>query len=90
MPRRKKPSMRYLVQGFESKEKIELLLSLTKIDSDNIHCALNDYFVRGFEMAEAAEINNVRHSNLSRAVDTLNRISGTVEKLFELKSVSLN
>jgi len=41
-------------------------------------------------MAEAAEINNVRHSNLSRAVDTLNRISGTVEKLFELKSVSLN
>lgn len=36
--------MDYLIQGGESSEKINLLLSLTKISSDNIKQSLTDYY----------------------------------------------
>lgn len=44
--------MRYLVQGGEDAETVELLLSLTRIDSDDVKSALKDYLVRGLVMRQ--------------------------------------
>jgi len=76
--------MRYITQGGESPERYELLISLTRISSEDIKAALKDYLVTGLADATAAAVNGVPLSNFTRALKTLNDTAATVEKIKEL------
>lgn len=76
--------MRYITQGSESQERYELLISLTRISSEDIKAALKDYLVTGLADATAASVNGVPLSNFTRALKTLNDTAATVEKIKEL------
>lgn len=81
--------MKYLVQGMETKAKVALLIELTSIKSDKIIDALTDHLVRDFDVADSATLNNVKQGNVSRALATLNEAAAIVEKLYELKTISV-
>lgn len=80
--------MNYLCQGLESYRKVDLLLKLTRISSENMQMALSDHLANNFTVSQAATINNVNHSNLMAALKKLNTVAETVELLHELKCVS--
>ena len=79
--------MKYLSQGLENTKKINLLLQLTKISSDNITSAIHDHLVSNFSTGDAANLNNCKQGNLSVALKELNKVAELTEKLFELKSI---
>jgi hypothetical protein len=76
--------MKYLLQGGESAERLQLLLQLTNIESSDIVAALNDHFVFGHQEAVAAIRNEVKKSNLSRAMKRIEEVANTVEQIKEL------
>jgi len=51
--------MKFLTKGLESKNRINLLLQLTKIGSDNIKSALIDHLTKGLTENDAAMLNGV-------------------------------
>ena len=77
--------MKYLSQGLESKNKVDLLLQLTKISSDDMKYAIHDHLVKNFTVGDSATLNNLKQSNLTHALNSLNKIAETVEKINELK-----
>jgi hypothetical protein len=77
--------MRYLSQGLESHKKVELLLKLTRISSENMQMALSDHLANNFTVAQSALINDVKVGNLRVALAKLNDVAETVERLYELK-----
>ena len=79
--------MKYLFKGMQSQERFELLLSLTRIQSESVISALNDYLVRGMDKKAAAVINGVEMPNLSAALTKLERKAAIVEKIKELDNV---
>lgn len=81
--------MNYLVQGMESKKKMELLFTMTKITRDNLQGALIDHFCRDFCLSDAAALNGVKRPNLNPAIEKLNEIAEFAEKYFELKTYHL-
>lgn len=76
--------MNYLTQSSQSKARFTLLLQLTKIDSENVISALNDYLVAGLNMATAATINNITQANLKRGLIALEKQAAIVEQIKEL------
>lgn len=76
--------MKYITQGGESAERYQLLISLTRISSEDVKAALKDYLVIGLADATAAAINGVQLSNFTRALNTLNTVASTVEQIKEL------
>tara|TARA_R110001583_G_scaffold92644_1_gene235311 strand:+ start:25 stop:288 length:264 start_codon:yes stop_codon:yes gene_type:complete len=76
--------MKYLIQGREPAERLQLLLQLTNIESPDIVATLNDHFVIGHQDTVAAIRNNVKKSNLSRAIARLEQVAFTVEQIKEL------
>ena len=80
--------MKYLSQGMESKKKVELLFNLTKITSYNIKQAVYDHLVKNFSIGDAATLNSCQQSNLTHAINALNKIAETVEKVNELNYMS--
>lgn len=73
-----------LIKGQESDKRLELLLQLTKISSEDIKAALYDHLVRGFEANQAALLNDVPQQNFVRAYKQVNKVASTVEKIKEL------
>ena len=76
--------MRILVQGLESKERVELLLQLTRIDSENIQSALVAHLCKGHKEDDAAMLNDVPRQNFNRAMKRLNRVAEIIEQIKEL------
>ena len=76
--------MKYLSQGMESRRKVHLLLSLTKITSCNITSAIDDHLIRNFSIGDAALVNGCKQANLTVAINTLNLVAEIVEKINEL------
>ncbi|MEO3684059.1 PapB/FocB family fimbrial expression transcriptional regulator [Shewanella vesiculosa] len=76
--------MKYLIQGGESAERLQLLLQLTNIESPDVVAASQDHFVAGHKDTVAAIRNNVKKSNLSRAIARLEQVAFTVEQIKEL------
>jgi hypothetical protein len=76
--------MKYLIQGGESAERLQLLLQLTNIESPDVVATLNDHFVTGHQDTVAAIRNNVKKSNLSRAIARLEQVAFTVEQIKEI------
>lgn len=84
--------MRYLVQGGQDAETVELLLSLTRIDSEDVKLALVAHLVHGLSDATSCATYDVSQSNFNRALNRLEQVAATVERLIEkrvrhLKSV---
>lgn len=79
--------MRYLSQGLESYRKVDLLLKLTRISSENMQMALSDHLANNFTVPNAAFINDVKVGNLRVALAKLNEVAKTVELINELKLV---
>ena len=76
--------MNYLIAGGESKERVELLLSLTKISSEQLTDSIIDHLCVGHSEKDAIAINGVTQSNFNRAMKKLNDVAGIVEKIKEL------
>lgn len=67
---------------------IALFIKLTKIDSENLIAAIHDHFVRDYNISQSAAINSVPQPNLTLAINRLNEIAETVERINELKYTS--
>lgn len=76
--------MRYLVQGSQTQERLEWLLKLTRIASEDVITALRLHLVTGLAESTAAHVADVKLSNLKRALDTLNETAEAVEKIKEI------
>ena len=79
--------MKYLFKGMQTQERFELLLSLTRIQSESVIRALNDYLVRGMDKKAAAFANGVQMPNFSAALTKLERKAEIVEKIKELDKI---
>ena len=76
--------MNYLIAGGESNERVELLLSLTKINSEPLRDSIVDHLCVGHAEKDAVLLNGVTQSNFNRAMKKLNDVAGIVEKIKEL------
>ena len=77
----KSSRMNYLIAGNESKQRVELLLSLTKITSDQVKDSITDHLCAGYSQRDAVILNGVTQSNFTRAMRTLNDVACIVEKI---------
>lgn len=73
--------MNYLLSGHESKERVELLLKLTKISSEAVQEAITDHLVKGLPENLAASLNDVQQPNFYRALTRLNEVACIVEEI---------
>ena len=73
-----------LVRGLERQDRVELLISLTRMSSETQKQAIIDHLVKGRSDTEAAFLNDVSQSNFNRAISRLNEIAGIVEKIKEI------
>ncbi|WP_027696718.1 PapB/FocB family fimbrial expression transcriptional regulator [Vibrio litoralis] len=76
--------MNYLSQGLETEERFLLLLSLTKIRSDSQVKALRMYLVDGLSFSLSASLNEITEPNFQRAMNRLEKVAGTIEKIKEI------
>jgi hypothetical protein len=76
--------MNYLLAGSEPAKRVELLLSLTRIDSEDVKDALRDHLVKGMNDANAIAIHGINKSNFSRALSRLNEVAGVVEQIKDI------
>ena len=74
--------MSFLI-GHESVARVRLLLSLTKISSDDVIEAVYHHLCNGFQVDTAALLSDVEPGSLSRAVKKLSAINDIVEKIKE-------
>lgn len=75
--------MKYLFAGGQTEERLNLLLSLTKISSEAVLAALHDHLVKGFSISDAATINSTAQQNVDRALSKLEKVADMVEKIKE-------
>ena len=76
--------MKYLFIGSQSEQRFEMLLSLTRINSDDVIAALYDHLVKGATESSAAIINGISMSNFNRAFKKLNDMAEAVERIKEI------
>lgn len=76
--------MKLLHAASQTCERLSLLLSLTKISSDDIQAGLKYHLVKGFDVNNAAQLAGVKQPNLKRALDTLEMVAKSVEAIKEL------
>lgn len=73
--------MNYLLPGFESKRRIELLLSLTRISSPEVIAALTLHYTSSLPAERAAARHGIEVSNFMRGQKKLEQIAATVEAI---------
>lgn len=76
--------MKVLIKGSQTEKRLDLLLSLTGIDSPNKIEALNMHLVAGWDAGISARTNVVDVGNFSRCLATLEEVAQTVEQIKEL------
>lgn len=76
--------MRYLIQGSESKERLELLFKLASRLGDDSKGALIDHLHTGHPEELSAYKHGLTKSNFIRAMNRLNDVAATVEQIKEL------
>tara|TARA_R110000744_G_scaffold43892_2_gene98123 strand:- start:250 stop:633 length:384 start_codon:yes stop_codon:yes gene_type:complete len=77
--------MRQLLQGMESREKVDCLLAMTKIEAGPKVEAIYYHLVGGAAQNRAAFAFSVKQSKLSEALTTLNEQATHCERYHELK-----
>lgn len=70
--------------GIESKERIELLLTLTPKFNDNTKKALRFHFVNGGDVAMCSFMFGIAQPNMQRSINRLNEVNHTVEQIKQL------
>lgn len=78
--------MNYLLRGGYNPQKLELMLSLTSIRSEDIRASIHNHLVDGCAVDLAAALNGADVANLKRALKKLNEIASIVE---EIKNIDL-
>ena len=78
--------MKVLIKGMETQARIDLLLQLTKVKSENKKQALYDHYCNGSTVSAAAALNGVKQPKLAELIAKIERIAVINEKLFELKN----
>ncbi|QYK07600.1 hypothetical protein [Shewanella mangrovisoli] len=73
--------MNYLLPGFESKRRIELLLSLTRISSPDVIAALTLHYTSALPAERAAARHGIEVSNFVRGQKKLEQIAAKVEAI---------
>lgn len=73
--------MKMLVKGLEEKLRVNLMMKLTRIDSENVKSALIDHLTKGLSEDDAAMLNDVRQQNFNRALKRLNEVATIVEDI---------
>jgi hypothetical protein len=73
-----------LMQQQQSPEYMELLFTLTRFKGDMKH-AINAHFLQGWAVTNAAQVHDVKLSNLTTAIKRLNEVNDTVQKLHRVK-----
>lgn len=73
-----------LCPGIESKESVEILLSLTKLSSEPMKKALMYHFVNGAADNYCYMAFSVTPSNFARDVKKLNEVAKKIDKYFEI------
>jgi hypothetical protein len=76
--------MNRLLPGFESKQRIELLLSLTRINSPAVVAALTLHYSSALPAERAAARHHIALSNFMRGQIRLERVAATIESIKEL------
>lgn len=76
--------MKTLHAASQTNERLDLLLSLTKISSSDIIKGLEYHLVNGFDVNNAALLSDVKQPNLKRALNQLENISQIVESIKEI------
>jgi hypothetical protein len=76
--------MKMLVRGIEPQARVDLIMQLTKIGSENIRSALIDHLSKGLSENDAAMLNDVPQQNFNRALKRLNEVAAVVEEIKEL------
>lgn len=71
--------MKYLFAGSQSEDRLKLILSETKISSEDIKSALYDHLVRGFDVKGSAVMNGVAQQNVDRALNKLESMARMIE-----------
>jgi len=79
--------MKRLVQGLESLEKINILLSMTSIKSDVIKTALTRHYVYGWNDEHVIESLSIDSSNFKRADKKLNEYADKFVRLCEIEGL---
>ncbi|AQS40231.1 Adhesin biosynthesis transcription regulatory protein [Shewanella psychrophila] len=82
--------MNYLLPGGEQLKRLQLLLKLTKITSEQQINALTEHYVNGLSAERAAARFQIEKSNLSRAQTRLEEVTSIVEQIKELDWSQLN
>lgn len=77
--------MKQLIQGMESRAKVDCLLAQTKIKQGPKVEAIYYHLVGGAGQSRAAMAFSVKQSKLSEALDTLNDVAEHNERYHELK-----
>ncbi|MEM6230697.1 hypothetical protein [Shewanella scandinavica] len=73
--------MNHLLPGFESKQRVELLLSLTRISSPEVIAALTLHYTSALPAERAAARHGIELSNFMRGQKKLEQIAATVEAI---------
>ncbi|MBL4765068.1 MAG: hypothetical protein JKX67_07300 [Colwellia sp.] len=76
--------MNVLLQGGQSLKRLELLLQLTLIKSDNMKDALKSYLVDGMSESAVAALHSVDRNNFIRTLSKLNEKAAIVENIKEV------
>ena len=77
--------MSRLIQGQESEKKIDLLLTLTRINSTDKINALKLHLVRGYPASMAYGLCDVKQQNFRLSLEALNQVYAVHEQLKELE-----
>ncbi len=73
-----------MIQGLETVERLELVISLTSIRSQPQIDALRRYFVGGVNISACAALSDLTESNLQRAIKRVQAVDDTIEHIKEL------
>jgi len=76
--------MKMLVRGLEEESRVNLIMKLTRIDSEGVKSALIDHLTKGLSEDDAAMLNDVRQQNFNRALKRLNEVAVIVEDIKNL------
>lgn len=76
--------MNVLLQGGQSIKRLELLLQLTLIKSENMKDALKSYLVDGMSESAVAALHSVDRNNFIRTLSKLNDKAEIVESIKEI------
>lgn len=73
-----------LIQGGESEERIDLILSLTSIASEQKVEAIKAHYVQGVRLKDAAILAGADLGNLKKTLADLNKVAAVIERVKEI------